>query len=202
LVKSLLMDTMQTVNPNTCFDYEIRLETLPAALGEKPCSSTRDCIRPRKQHQFEFIYTKCGITLIELLIAIVIIGILAALAVPAFSTYVERSRVDKAIAEIHAIQSKISSFQLDEDRLPIDLTEINWGTNRDPWGNPYQYTNFELTPKGKWRKDKFLVPINSTFDLWSMGPDGNTAAPLTAKSSKDDIIRANDGLFIGRASLY
>jgi general secretion pathway protein G len=35
-----------------------------------------------------------------------------------------------------------------------------------------------------------------------MGPDGKSLAPLVAPVSKDDIIRANDGLFIGRASLY
>jgi general secretion pathway protein G len=45
-----------------------------------------------------------------------------------------------------------------------------------------------------------LVPINSTYDLYSMGKDGKTKAPITAQDSRDDIIRANDGLFIGLAS--
>jgi general secretion pathway protein G len=35
-----------------------------------------------------------------------------------------------------------------------------------------------------------------------MGPDGETAIPLTAKKSQDDIIRANDGNYIGLASRY
>ena len=52
------------------------------------------------------------------------------------------------------------------------------------------------------RKDKYLVPINSDFDLYSMGKDGQSAAALTAKISKDDIVRANDGQYIGLAEAY
>jgi general secretion pathway protein G len=73
----------------------------------------------------------------------------------------------------------------------------------DPWGNPYQYLNLTGgAPPGQARKDKFLVPINSTFDLYSMGPDGESQPPLTAEASRDDIIRANDGGYLGRASEY
>ena len=46
------------------------------------------------------------------------------------------------------------------------------------------------------------MPLNSDFDLYSMGPDGQTATPLTAKASRDDIVRANNGGFIGVASDY
>lgn len=52
------------------------------------------------------------------------------------------------------------------------------------------------------RKDRFLVPINSDFDLYSMGKDRETVAPLTAKKSHDDIVRANDGAFVGLASEF
>ncbi len=52
------------------------------------------------------------------------------------------------------------------------------------------------------RKDRFLVPINCDYDLYSMGPDGETTAPLTAKKSRDDIIRANDGAYVGPASEF
>ncbi len=51
--------------------------------------------------------------------------------------------------------------------------------------------------KGKPRKDRFLHPINSDYDLYSMGKDGESVEPLTAKKSHDDVIRANDGSFVG-----
>lgn len=49
------------------------------------------------------------------------------------------------------------------------------------------------------RMDRFLHPINSDYDLYSMGKDGQTVLPLTARQSHDDVIRANDGSFVGLA---
>ena len=53
--------------------------------------------------------------------------------------------------------------------------------------------------RGRPRKDRFLHPINSDYDLYSMGKDGESVEPLTARKSHDDIIRANDGSFVGLA---
>ena len=55
---------------------------------------------------------------------------------------------------------------------------------------------------GQPRKDHFLHPISSDFDLYSMGKDGDSVAPLTAQKSRDDIIRANDGGYYGLASNF
>jgi general secretion pathway protein G len=44
--------------------------------------------------------------------------------------------------------------------------------------------------------------LNSAFDLYSAGPDGESRAPLTARASRDDIICGRDGGFIGRASEF
>jgi general secretion pathway protein G len=46
------------------------------------------------------------------------------------------------------------------------------------------------------------VPINSDFDLYSVGRDGQSAPALTARVSHDDVVRANDGGFIGLAIDY
>ena len=55
---------------------------------------------------------------------------------------------------------------------------------------------------GAARKDGNLVPINTNYDLCSSGKDGKSKAPLRAKDSHDDIIYANDGGYIGRASEF
>ncbi len=52
------------------------------------------------------------------------------------------------------------------------------------------------------RKDRFLVPINSDYDLYSMGADGESVEPLTAAKSRDDIVRASDGAFVGVAENF
>jgi general secretion pathway protein G len=54
----------------------------------------------------------------------------------------------------------------------------------------------------KARKDRFLVPINTDFDLYSMGKDGKSVAALTAAASRDDVVRAANGAFIGLASRF
>jgi general secretion pathway protein G len=52
------------------------------------------------------------------------------------------------------------------------------------------------------RKDRNTHPINTDFDLYSKGRDGKTNYPLTAEASQDDIIRANNGGYLGLASHY
>ena len=56
--------------------------------------------------------------------------------------------------------------------------------------------------KGKPRKDHQMHPINCDYDLYSVGKDGKSEAPLTAKVSQDDIIRANNGGYVGLVSNY
>jgi general secretion pathway protein G len=73
----------------------------------------------------------------------------------------------------------------------------------DPWGRPYVYLSFTgLKGKGQMRKDKNLVPINTQFDLYSVGADGKSVAPLTAAASRDDVVMANDDNYVGLASEY
>ena len=60
----------------------------------------------------------------------------------------------------------------------------------------------EKGKKDKVRKDHNEHPLSTDFDLYSMGKDGKSVAPLTAKASRDDIIRARNGGFIGLASDY
>lgn len=147
-----------------------------------------------------------GFTLIELVFATAILGLLAALAIPKAQAMVEHAKVARAIGDIKAIQTDIDSYAAGNDSLPTSLATIGRAGLDDPWGTPYQYNNFSLSPgngvPNGARRDRFLVPINSTYDLYSVGKDGSSAPPLTAGPSKDDIVRANDGGFIGRATLY
>ena len=144
-----------------------------------------------------------GFTLLELLIAVAVLAALTSVAIPVYSNHNEKAMIARAVAEINALQDDITVFEAEMRRLPISLNEIGWESHLDPWKNPYQYLNFALvTGKANMRKDKFLVPINSDYDLYSMGKDGKSQIPLTAKASHDDIIRADDGGFIGLAFEY
>ena len=139
------------------------------------------------------------------MIVVAIIGTLAAIAIPAFQHSLARAQVARAIADLRAIQIDIDTFELEQGRLPVDLAEAGRAGITDPWGRPYQYLSFEAAGKG-WkgqaRKDHSLVPLNSTYDLYSLGRDGKSSSPLTAKASQDDIVRANDGGYLGLGSEY
>lgn len=152
-----------------------------------------------------------GWTLIELLLVCAIAGTLSALALPRLHAVIERARVAKAIGDIAAMQVELYTFEAGGDSLPKTLAGIGRTGYGDPWGRPYQYLRFPRPRTGRGpgtpppagaRRDRFLVPINSTYDLYSMGRDGATVAPLTATASQDDVVRANDGGFIGLASRY
>ena len=52
------------------------------------------------------------------------------------------------------------------------------------------------------RKDHELVPLNSDFDLYSLGPDGISALALPAAPSQDDVVRAANGAYIGLGANY
>ena len=146
---------------------------------------------------------RCGFTLIELMIVLAIIATLSAIVIPRYRQAVEKSKETVVIDEIKAIQAAIDFYENDHGFLPASLDDLPDGPFLDPWGNPYQYLDFSKA-KGndKPRQDKSLHPLNSTYDLYSMGPDGKSQTPLTAKDSRDDIIRANDGDYVGVAELY
>jgi len=141
-----------------------------------------------------------GFTLIEMLIAVGILGVLVSLAISRYADYRERVRVNQAVTEIGAMSVIITHYILDNRSPPDSLAEVGLAGKLDPWGRPYEY--FNLTSKkgnGNARKDKKLNPLNTDFDLYSIGKDGTSQSSLMAKTSRDDVIRARDGRFIGLA---
>jgi general secretion pathway protein G len=143
-----------------------------------------------------------GLTIIELLIVVMIMATLATLGVPLYANALDNARITKAVADIRILEKEILTFQLFNGTFPNTLTHIDRGNLLDPYGNPYQYMNVQGAKTGQLRKDKNLVPVNSDFDLYSMGKDGKTVPPFTAKQSWDDIVRAANGGFVGLASEF
>jgi general secretion pathway protein G len=154
------------------------------------------------RHQTEYYRRReFGVTLLELLAVLAAIAVLGSLAIPAFNGYVERSRMARAVGDLGTISLHLYRWQLSARTFPATLAEAGIAVT-DPWGRPYEYTRVEGTPQNQLRKDHNLHPINTDFDLYSRGPDGDTKKPLTAQASRDDIIRANNGTYIGVAANY
>ncbi len=138
-----------------------------------------------------------GFTLIELVLVAALIGTLSMIIIPRLFGYAERVRETQALVDIREMDADIGQYVMDNNLPPPSLTTVGYGSLVDPWGNPYEYLNIIGGGVGKPRKDHFLVPVNSDYDLYSMGPDGKSAAPFTAAASRDDIVRASNGSWIG-----
>jgi general secretion pathway protein G len=149
--------------------------------------------------------TSKGFGLLELMVVLVIAGLLASLAIPAYSQFVASARTARAIGDIASIGLEIEKFRLVNDSLPpLDLAELPVEIPLDPWDRSYTYLNKAAAGPGKgaFRKDGNLNALNTDFDMYSAGEDGDSKGPLNAKASRDDVVRANNGAFIGRAEDY
>lgn len=124
---------------------------------------------------------KKGFTLIELMVAIVIIGLLSAMIVPRFIGRTEEAKRVVAKADIEgALGIALDTFEMDVGRYPTTEEGLralivnptspplpNWKgpyikkrrVPKDPWGNPYHY----LCPG---------IHNPDGYDLWSYGRDG------------------------------
>lgn len=147
-----------------------------------------------------------GFTIIELLAVLIIMGLLAGFAIPKLRDTADKARVARAIGDIRAIQGDIMAYVTQADSAPPSLATIGRSGMLDPWGHPYVYFPFPgrshgNPPPAGARRDRFLVPINSTYDLYSKGKDNATVAPLSGPGA-DDIVRGNDGGFIGLGSRF
>jgi general secretion pathway protein G len=187
-------------------DDEANTTKKDIALSAPSCSNRDKLSRTRSAYR--------GFTIIELMLVVAIVGIFASIAMSSYSRFVEKARATQAVVDIGAIVRGIYTFKSEKGYLPDSLAAAGLELE-DPWGNPYLYTRIDDSGApdsdvkgqgkggvGKLRKNKNLVPINSDFDLYSKGKDGRSAGPITASHSQDDIIRANNGSFVGLAEDY
>ena len=115
---------------------------------------------------------KAGFTLIEIIIAISIVGIMAAVAVPNINKYLKNARINAARQLIDTAKNATIQYQ-NEHKGKVPETQDAWvealtgveepyiegGADAltDPWGEPLRYEK-----KGK----------GGRFNIYSNGPDG------------------------------
>jgi general secretion pathway protein G len=141
-----------------------------------------------------------GFTLVELMIVVLLLGILLAIAMPYYGDWRNRVKTVQAANEIIGNEAVVETYVAMNRTLPNSWADIPGARTIDPWGQPYVYYNIEANGKGHARKDRALNPLNTDYDIYSVGPDGVSKSQITQKDSVDDVIRASNGGYVGIAS--
>lgn len=144
---------------------------------------------------------RAGFTLLELVLALAVFAVLAALAYASYGAIVQRGRVAQAMADIAELEIAIERYRNRNGlQYPDTLAQVDPDGRLDPWGNPYHY-NVLTGPRAiaAARKDRRLNPLNSDYDLFSAGRNGVFTAQISQRESLDDVIRARGGGYIGLA---
>jgi general secretion pathway protein G len=144
-----------------------------------------------------------GFTIVELLIVVGVLMIISAIAIPHLVSALDAARNAKAVGEIRTIETDILKYESDNGALPDNLSQVGDSALLDPWKNPYQYrNNTDAQGNGIQRLDRFNVPLNADYDLYSMGKDAQTASPITDATSQDDVIRVGSAGYTGIAGEF
>jgi general secretion pathway protein G len=142
-----------------------------------------------------------GFSLVEVMIAIAVLGIVSSIGVSAYTSHAADSKASRAISELRMIDLLIKDYGLTTRRLPPNLAALGIDYT-DPWGNDYEYLDISSVNGNGTRRGDTGDWLNTDFDLYSLGPDGTSVGPLTSSLSRDDFIRANNGEYVGTAEGY
>lgn len=76
-----------------------------------------------------------GFTLIELMIVVAIIGVLTAIAIPAYQDYTRRAHVAEGLSMASSIKASVSEYYTSKGSMPTILTDIGVPSASDYQGN-------------------------------------------------------------------
>ena len=70
-----------------------------------------------------------GFTLIELMIVVAIIGILAAVAIPAYNDYIARAQVSEAVSLMSGGKTSMAEYYADKGQWPSEASDVMGNTS-------------------------------------------------------------------------
>jgi len=135
-----------------------------------------------------------GFTLVELLIAVAIIGIIAAISIPALTASIQRARQKRSMAELRTIALAVSAYATDYPFMP----KVGPGTADllVPYLVPTYVRN--ISGLDGWQRPIYYEAAGIDYTIKSLGAQGIEQATLAlgpTTSFTDNIVISN-GLFV------
>jgi type IV pilus assembly protein PilA len=106
-----------------------------------------------------------GFTLIELMIVVAIIGILAAIALPAYQDYVTRSKVAELVIAADACKTSVTEFYQAQGSLPADNATAGCDTQATQYVSAMAVANGVITVTAKTGDGALPTAAAGTFVL-------------------------------------
>ena len=106
-----------------------------------------------------------GFTLIEILVAISLVGILSSLALPNYLNQVNRSRQNEAVSTIAQIQTTIASYADEFGVLPASWAELNDTSAVMTINGPATSNNFQAITLAGGYYDVAIINTNNLFTI-------------------------------------
>ncbi|HGO6429835.1 TPA: pilin, partial [Neisseria gonorrhoeae] len=133
-----------------------------------------------------------GFTLIELMIVIAIVGILAAVALPAYQDYTARAQVSEAILLAEGQKSAVTEYYLNNGKWPEDNDKAGVASPSDIKG---KYVESVTVAKGVVTAQMLSSGVNKEIkdkklSLWARRQDGSVKWFCGQPVQRDD--NAND----------
>ncbi len=138
-----------------------------------------------------------GFTLIELMIVIAIVGILAAVALPAYQDYTARAQVSEAILLAEGQKSAVTEYYLNHGKWPDGNSDAGVATSSKIKG---KYVEKVEVKNGVVTATMLSTGVNKEIkgkklSLWAKRQDGSVkwfcGQPVTRADKANDAVTAN-----------
>src|ERR1700687_1651154 len=80
-----------------------------------------------------------GFTIVELLIALGVLMVVSAMAVPALSDAIKSAKIARAVADVRTIGQAALGYYAQNGAPANTITDLGYDQQLDPWGRAYQY---------------------------------------------------------------